>query len=170
MNATIDTINTIDGPFTILTDSAHRVLSSGWTDSVEQIVARLAPARRPDHIDTGTTRASDAVRAYYDGDVHAIDDITVQQQGTALQQAGWAALRDITPGEPLTYTEFAVRLGNPNAVRAAASICARNAPALFVPCHRVLRADGTMGGFAWGAEVKQSLLAREYSLRGGRHG
>ncbi|HWV48464.1 MAG TPA: MGMT family protein, partial [Microbacterium sp.] len=46
-------------------------------------------------------------------------------------------------------------------VRAAASICARNAPALFVPCHRVLRSDGSLGGFAWGLDVKQSLLARE---------
>jgi methylated-DNA-[protein]-cysteine S-methyltransferase len=46
-------------------------------------------------------------------------------------------------------------------VRAAASICARNAPALFVPCHRVLRGDGTLGGFAWGTGVKRSLLARE---------
>ncbi|HZU94674.1 MAG TPA: MGMT family protein, partial [Microbacterium sp.] len=47
------------------------------------------------------------------------------------------------------------------AVRAAASICARNAPALFVPCHRVLRTDGTFGGFAWGLDVKERLLARE---------
>ncbi len=74
---------------------------------------------------------------------------------------GWAALREIVPGHPLTYTEFAAALGQPAAVRAAASICARNAPALFVPCHRVLRSDGSLGGFAWGLEVKDRLLARE---------
>ena len=61
----------------------------------------------------------------------------------------------------LTYAAFAAALGRPSAVRAAASICARNAPALFVPCHRVLRGDGTMGGFAWGVDVKRRLLERE---------
>jgi len=83
------------------------------------------------------------------------------QSGTAMQRAGWEALRRIEPGAPLTYTGFAALLGSPRAVRAAASICARNAPALFVPCHRVLRGDGSMGGFAWGVEVKRSLLTRE---------
>ncbi|MFT4215264.1 MAG: MGMT family protein, partial [Microbacterium sp.] len=57
--------------------------------------------------------------------------------------------------------EFAVALGRPGAVRAAASVCARNAPALFVPCHRVLRTGGGLGGFAWGVEVKRALLDRE---------
>jgi methylated-DNA-[protein]-cysteine S-methyltransferase len=52
-------------------------------------------------------------------------------------------------------------MGRPAAVRAAASVCARNAAALFVPCHRVLRSDGSMGGFAWGTAVKERLLARE---------
>ena len=102
-----------------------------------------------------------AVAAYYRGETRAIDGIAVSQRGTAMQRAGWDALRRITPGRPLTYAEFAAELGSPNAVRAAASICARNAPALFVPCHRVLRTGGALGGFAWGLDVKQSLLARE---------
>ena len=105
------------------------------------------------------------MRAFYEGDLSAIDAVAVTQTGTPLQLAGWSALRAIEPGEPLTYTSFAARLGNPRAVRAAASICARNAPALFVPCHRVLRSDGTLGGFAWGLEVKASLLAREAGVR-----
>ena len=65
------------------------------------------------------------------------------------------------PGQPLSYALFAERIGRPSAVRAAAAICARNAPALFVPCHRVLRTGGALGGFAWGVEVKRSLLERE---------
>jgi O-6-methylguanine DNA methyltransferase len=65
------------------------------------------------------------------------------------------------------YTERG-RAGQPAAVRAAASICARNAPALFVPCHRVLRSDGSLGGFAWGLDVKRSLLAREAAAAGAR--
>lgn len=159
--ATLQFLDTPDGPFAILADDRDRVLVSGWTDDVEAVLARLRPDRRPAHVVRGETAAADAVRAYYAGDLAAIVGVEVAQYGTALQLAGWQALRRIDPGAPLTYTGFAAELGSPAAVRAAASICARNAPALFVPCHRVLRGDGTMGGFAWGTDVKRSLLARE---------
>ncbi|SDS86770.1 methylated-DNA--[protein]-cysteine S-methyltransferase [Microbacterium paraoxydans] len=165
MTALIQTLDTADGPFTILADDRQRVLVSGWTDDVEAILGRLPARVRPDAVREAETDAAGAVRAYYAGDVAAIDGVAVAQNGTALQLAGWAALRTIAPGEPLTYTGFATRLGNPQAVRAAASICARNAPALFVPCHRVLRTDGSLGGFAWGLPVKESLLAREHAAR-----
>nr|WP_314842922.1 methylated-DNA--[protein]-cysteine S-methyltransferase [uncultured Microbacterium sp.] len=161
MTAIIQTIDTPDGAFTILADESQRVISSGWTADQATVIERLAAPHRPHSITEGETDAAAAALAFYFGDVSAIDAVTVAQIGTALQLAGWAALRKITPGEPLTYTSFAARLGNPRAVRAAASICARNAPALFVPCHRVLRSDGSMGGFAWGIDVKQSLLSRE---------
>jgi len=159
--ATLEFIDTPDGPFAILADADGAVLVSGWTADPAAVLARLRPERRPDEVADGETPAADAVRAYYAGDLTAIDAVDVRQFGTPLQRAGWDALRRIAPGAPLTYTGFASALGSPSAVRAAASICARNAPALFVPCHRVLRGDGTMGGFAWGTEVKRSLLARE---------
>lgn len=166
MTAIIQTIDTADGPFTLLAEVSpdtgdQRVLASGWTADHDEIVDRLAMKNRPEDIREGETDAAAAVRAYYGGDLAAIDTVPVRQFGTRMQQAGWDALRRITPGEPLTYSEFAVALGSPSAVRAAASICARNAPALFVPCHRVLRSDGTLGGFAWGLPVKEALLARE---------
>jgi len=161
MTAVIQTIDTPDGPFTLVVDDEQRVLASGWTADREAILARLAVKDRPASIRDGETDGASAVRAYYAGDVHAIDSVAVRQFGTELQRTGWNALRSIVPGEPLTYTSFAAALGNPRAVRAAASICARNAPALFVPCHRVLRSDGSLGGFAWGLEVKESLLTRE---------
>lgn len=163
MTTLIQTVTTPDGPFTILADDRQRVLASGWTADPEAILVRLRPADRPEDVQEGETDAAAAVAAFYTGDLAAIDDVAVAQRGTALQLEGWAALRRIAPGRPLTYTEFAAALGNPAAVRAAASICARNAPALFVPCHRVLRSDGSLGGFAWGVEVKESLLAREAS-------
>jgi methylated-DNA-[protein]-cysteine S-methyltransferase len=161
MTATIQTLDTPDGPFTILADDAGAVISSGWTADRATILARIAARHHPTDIAQGETDAAAAVTAYYAGDLAAIDEVEVRQFGTDLQRTGWAALRRITPGEPLTYRGFAAELGNPSAVRAAASICARNAPALFVPCHRVLRTDGSLGGFAWGLDVKQSLLARE---------
>ncbi|WP_106816901.1 methylated-DNA--[protein]-cysteine S-methyltransferase [Microbacterium timonense] len=159
--ATIQTLDTPDGAFTILTDERGHVLASGWTADRNAILARLAEHSRPEAVTEGETEAAAAVAAYYDGDLSAIDHVAVSQHGTPMQLAGWQALRRITPGRPLTYREFAAELGSPGAVRAAASICARNAPALFVPCHRVLRTDGTLGGFAWGLEVKRQLLDRE---------
>lgn len=163
MTATIQTLATPDGAFTLLVDARESVLASGWTDDHAAIVARLNPATAPASasIREGDTTAADAVRAYYAGDLAAIDAVDVYQEGTPLQLAGWAALRRIAPGHPLSYRAFAAALGRPTAVRAAASICARNAPALFVPCHRVLRGDGSLGGFAWGTDVKRGLLARE---------
>ncbi|PKI92265.1 methylated-DNA--protein-cysteine methyltransferase [Actinomycetales bacterium SN12] len=161
MTALVQTIPTPDGPLTILVDEAQRVLASGWTDDQAAIIARVHPALRPTAVAEGETDAAHAARAYYDGDLQAIYAVVVRQRGTVLQAAGWDALRRIEPGRPLSYSQFAVALGSPQAVRAAASICARNAPALFVPCHRVLRSDGSLGGFAWGLPVKLSLLARE---------
>ncbi|WP_447942490.1 methylated-DNA--[protein]-cysteine S-methyltransferase [Microbacterium aurum] len=166
MTATIQTIETPDGAFTILADDRQRVLASGWTADPAAILARLASP--PAEVREGQTDAAAAAQAYYDGDLAAIDTVDVAQTGTTLQRAGWDALRGIAPGAPLTYTEFAAALGRPTAVRAAASICARNAPALFVPCHRVLRAGGALGGFAWGLEVKRALLAREAEAAGRR--
>ncbi|WP_349426650.1 methylated-DNA--[protein]-cysteine S-methyltransferase [Microbacterium sp. LWS13-1.2] len=162
--ATIQTLETPDGAFTLLADDAGRVLASGWTADPAAILARLSERVRPSIVETGETDAAAAVAAYYEGDLAAIDDVEVAQHGTPMQLAGWAALRRIAPGRPLTYSEFAAELGSPSAVRAAASICARNAPALFVPCHRVLRTDGSLGGFAWGLPVKRRLLDREAAV------
>ncbi|GAA1688294.1 methylated-DNA--[protein]-cysteine S-methyltransferase [Microbacterium sediminicola] len=161
MTATVETVSTPDGPFTLLADAQGRVLASGWTDNPAEILARVHPMHRPETAVSGRTDAAAAVAAYYAGELTAIDAVDVAQFGTDLQLTGWRALRRIAPGSPLTYTQFAAELGNPRAVRAAASICARNAPALFVPCHRVLRTDGSLGGFAWGMDVKQALLRRE---------
>lgn len=161
MTATLQSIDTPDGAFTIVADDRGRVLASGWTADPEALLTRIHPRIRPETVRDGRTDAASAALAYYGGDLDAIDEVEVAQHGTAMQLEGWAALRRIAPGGPLTYTEFAAALGQPTAVRAAASICARNAPALFVPCHRVLRSDGSLGGFAWGLEVKEHLLARE---------
>ncbi|MFJ6679786.1 methylated-DNA--[protein]-cysteine S-methyltransferase [Microbacterium sp. NPDC091382] len=163
MSAVLQTLDTADGAFTILEEDG-RVLASGWTADADAILARLRPDHQPASVAPGRVRAADAVAAYYDGDLTAIDLVPVTQVGTAMQAAGWAALRRIPAGRPLTYAEFAVHLGSPAAVRAAASICARNAPALFVPCHRVLRTGGALGGFAWGLDVKRRLLEREATI------
>lgn len=82
-------------------------------------------------------------------------------RGTAFQQAVWRELSRIPPGETLSYAALAARAGNPNAVRAAGSACGANPVALLIPCHRARRADGGLGGYAWGLAVKRTLLDRE---------
>lgn len=88
-------------------------------------------------------------------------DLPVDVQGTAFQQAVWAALRAIPPGETRSYSEIAAMVGRPGAVRAAGSACGDNHLAVLIPCHRVLRSNGGLGGYAYGLERKEKLLARE---------
>jgi AraC family transcriptional regulator of adaptative response/methylated-DNA-[protein]-cysteine methyltransferase len=82
-------------------------------------------------------------------------------RGTAFQQRVWQALRDIPAGATASYTEIAQRIGAPKAVRAVAQACAANALAVAIPCHRVVRTDGSLSGYRWGVERKRALLERE---------
>lgn len=82
-------------------------------------------------------------------------------RGTAFQERVWRALRAIPPGETASYAEIAAAIGQPTAARGVATACAANAVAVAVPCHRVLRTDGSLSGYRWGVERKAALLARE---------
>jgi len=82
-------------------------------------------------------------------------------RGTAFQQRVWQALRDIPPGQTLSYTELARRIGSPTSVRAVARACASNMLAVAIPCHRVVRLNGDLSGYRWGVARKQALLAQE---------
>jgi AraC family transcriptional regulator of adaptative response/methylated-DNA-[protein]-cysteine methyltransferase len=90
-------------------------------------------------------------------------DLPLDVRGTAFQQRVWQALREIPAGSTVSYAEIAARLGAPAAVRAVAQACAANPLAVAIPCHRVVRRDGSTSGYRWGVERKQSLLAREAS-------
>lgn len=82
-------------------------------------------------------------------------------RGTAFQQQVWQALRAIPVGETRSYQQVAQSIGNPQAVRAVASACAANRLAILVPCHRVVRGDGSLSGYRWGVARKAALLQRE---------
>ncbi|AZO53825.1 bifunctional DNA-binding transcriptional regulator/O6-methylguanine-DNA methyltransferase Ada [Mesorhizobium sp. M8A.F.Ca.ET.057.01.1.1] len=88
-------------------------------------------------------------------------DLPLDVRGTAFQQRVWQALRDIPAGHTVSYAEIARRVGAPKATRAIAAACAANALAVAIPCHRVIRKDGALSGYAWGAERKRALLDRE---------
>ena len=161
------TVATPPGPFTVVvtTDPVTRrdvVLASGWTDDVGQLLPVVHRSLRPVDLDASDDLAVlEAVSAFCDGAVTAIDAVEVQQRSGPFLQEAWEVLRTVPAGEPDTYAAFAARCGRPTAVRAAANACARNAVALFVPCHRVLGSDGGLGGFRWGTPVKRWLLDHE---------
>jgi methylated-DNA-[protein]-cysteine S-methyltransferase len=156
------TVTTPVGPFTILARD-EAVLAAGFTDDVRALLPLVPPdARTPGDADLDLI--TKAVQAYFDGDLTAIDAVPVVQRGGPFLTQAWAALRAVPAGAPVSYTTFAARAGRPAAVRAAAQACARNAAALFVPCHRVVRTDGSLGGYRWGLDVKRHLLAYEGEL------
>ena len=88
-------------------------------------------------------------------------DLPLDVRGTAFQQRVWQALREIPAGTTTTYTRIAERIGRPKAVRAVGHACASNAIAVAIPCHRVVRNDGSLAGYRWGVQRKRALLDRE---------
>lgn len=108
-----------------------------------------------------------AMAALVAGAVAAVDhpasmpDLPLDVQGTAFQQAVWQELRRIPPGETRSYAQIAAAVGKPDAVRAAGTANGANNVAVLIPCHRVIRTDGTLGGYAYGLERKTELLRRE---------
>ncbi len=88
-------------------------------------------------------------------------DLPLDVRGTAFQQLVWDALQRIPPGSTVTYKDIARQIGTPGAVRAVARACGANALAVAIPCHRVIRNDGSLSGYRWGVERKRALLARE---------
>jgi methylated-DNA-[protein]-cysteine S-methyltransferase len=164
----VATLTTPAGPFTAVADDEGAVLASGWTADPDDLVPLIHPGLRGDGAlrrrdDLGAVTA--AARAYHDGDLDAIADVPVVQRSGDFLMHAWGVLRTVEPGAPVTYARYADLAGRPAAVRAAASACARNAAALFVPCHRVVRTGGGLGGFRWGTGVKRWLLDHEAAGR-----
>jgi methylated-DNA-[protein]-cysteine S-methyltransferase len=137
------------------------VIAAGFCPSAD-LIDRL-PGVGPDDVRPadGLGPLDDPIGRYLDGDVTALDEVRVDQAGTELQRAVWAGLRAIPAGQTRTYTELAEASGRPRAVRAVGSACGRNLIAPFVPCHRALRSDGSLGGYYYGLDVKRWLLAHE---------
>jgi len=157
------TMDTPAGPFTMVLSDPGAVRASGFTADVDDLLTLIHPELREEAepaADAGPV--SEAVRSYFDGDLGALDRVPVEQRtGGEFMAHAWDVMREIKPGAPVTYTQFAGLSGRPAAVRAAAAACAQNPAALFTPCHRVLRSDGSLGGYRWGLSVKSFLLDHE---------
>lgn len=104
--------------------------------------------------------AKQRVLGFLSGDT-SLGRLPLDIRGTVFQQRVWAALRAIPRGETRTYKDIATAIGAPKAVRAVGSACGANPVALVIPCHRALRTDGGLGGYAWGLQRKEKLLKLE---------
>jgi methylated-DNA-[protein]-cysteine S-methyltransferase len=160
------TVSTPPGPFTVVVDTdpdgRDVVLASGWTADLADLLPVVHASLRPAGSElVDRLPVLDEVEKFFAGDVGSIDGVVVRQRSGPFLQEAWEVLRTVPAGRPDTYAAFAARCGRPAAVRAAANACARNAAALFVPCHRVLWSDGGLGGFRWGTPVKRWLLDHE---------
>jgi methylated-DNA-[protein]-cysteine S-methyltransferase len=110
----------------------------------------------------------EAIHAYLDGRVEAVDTVAVDGAGTAFQRLCWNALRAIPPGETRTYGEMAKSIGHPHAARAVGLANAMNPISLIVPCHRLVGSSGNLTGYGGGIERKRWLLEHERRWASGR--
>ena len=129
--------------------------------------AALVAALEADFPRAAIELADDAHRAWVEAVVGHIGggnlglDVPLDIGGTTFQKQVWALLRKIPPGRTSSYSAIAAALGSPRATRAVARACASNRIAVVIPCHRVVRSDGALGGYKWGLERKRALLDRE---------
>ncbi|MBF8186697.1 methylated-DNA--[protein]-cysteine S-methyltransferase [Nonomuraea sp. K274] len=151
------------GPLSLLSREGVLV-AAGFTAEPKEMFVRLTPVLQSEGLEVVADAgpATDAVRAYLDGDLDALDAVPVSQPGTPTRQRLHEALREVRAGTTVSYAELAVRAGLPRtAARAAGSACAQNLIAPFVPCHRVLPSGGGYGGYYYGVPVKEWLIAHE---------
>lgn len=134
-------------------------------DTLLATITAEYPHARLERADDDLTEVAQALRAMTAGRP-GVAELPVDLRGTAFQATVWSALRRIPVGETRTYTQIAQEIGAPTSVRAVARACATNRLALVVPCHRVVRSDGSMGGYRWGLEVKERLLDLERTAAG----
>ena len=161
----IDRIATPIGELTIVADEDGRLRAVEFSDNeiaLQRDLRRhggtrgvaLKPARDPSGFST-------ALRAYFAGDLRAIDGLAVETGGTEFQRRVWRALGKIPCGRTTTYAALARRIGHPTAVRAAGHANGSNPISIVVPCHRVIGTDGTLTGYGGGIDRKRWLLAHE---------
>jgi methylated-DNA-[protein]-cysteine S-methyltransferase len=162
------TVPTSVGPFTLLV-GGDGVCAAGFTGRPETLQRRLDPRRRAASVRPATDPDGVASRllAYLEGEVGALDEVAVDQPGDPARQAAWQALRTVPAGQTISYrqlgalADLADPATDPLGAQAAGAACASNHVALIVPCHRVLRADGRLGGYGWGVHRKSWLLDHE---------
>ena len=161
----VERLDTPTGCILVITDDDDRLRAVDWEDHEQRLdqllqrqyganTIRLRAASR-------ASAASRALRAYFEGDTGCLASLPVAANGTGFQRMVWDALRQIPPGQTVSYGALAARIGRPTAMRAVGLANGANPVSIVVPCHRVIGADGALTGFGGGLERKRWLLAHE---------
>jgi methylated-DNA-[protein]-cysteine S-methyltransferase len=146
------------------------VVAIGFAEQEPSLRKRLQARFGGEEIRDGQPASLPALRAYLDGDLRALKKVRVDPHGTDFQRRVWAALQLIPPGETRSYADLARQLGSPRAVRAVGAANGQNPISVVIPCHRVIRSDGQLCGYAGGLPRKRWLLDHEgvrHDERGG---
>jgi len=155
------TTETPIGPFHLIADDQNVVYASGF-GSIKEVVRRLPKALQELPLHTVNHHPyQDAIQNYFQGDKHALDPILRSQTGSEFQKRVWQAISTIAYGQTVNYTQLAAAAGYPGAVRAAGTACGQNRLILLVPCHRIIKSDGSIGNYACGPALKEYLLQHE---------
>lgn len=158
-----DRFDTPLGELIVVCDPEGALRAVHWNDrnerAAEFVRRRYGAAAMEPCPDPGGV--SSALKAYFEGELTAIDGLPVRADGTPFQQTVWRSLRDIPCGQTISYSTLARRIGRPSAVRAVGLANGSNPVGIVVPCHRVIGANGTLTGYGGGLERKRWLLAHE---------
>lgn len=138
-------------------DDALWALGLTGTLDADEVLADLARRWPQAGLIAAPGRLAPAITALVEGR----GAITLHLEGTPFQQQVWQALLEVPPGEVTTYAALAARIGRPRALRAVGTAVGQNPLSWIIPCHRVVRSDGSIGGYHWGVAVKHALLTRE---------
>ena len=158
------TFDTPCGPFSVAVNATGTVVATAFGD-LARLAQRLPKGcEPPDRQDALTAAIRSEVNAYFAGKLRRFT-VPVAAQGTPFQHRVWTALTAIPYGETRSYGQLAAALGNPGAARAIGRANATNPICLLVPCHRVIGADGSLTGFAFGEDIKRHLLAHETAMQ-----
>lgn len=141
-------------------DGIRALLLGGPSETLQELQLRFPKTlMTPEHLPL-----FDAVLALLDGRSIAMQQ-PLRPQGTPFQRSVWTALTNIPHGHTSTYAAVAASIGRPQAARAVATACAANPIAILIPCHRVIRGDGSLAGYRWGLKFKTKLLEWELQTR-----
>jgi methylated-DNA-[protein]-cysteine S-methyltransferase len=161
----LERVPTPCGEMLVATDEEGALRGLDWTDHEGRLRRLLQLHYGPEVVQlrprSSVSDARSAVEAYLEGDLQAIDAVTVKSGGTAFQREVWAALRTIPAGTTLSYGALAAQLNRPAAVRAVGLANGSNPISVVVPCHRVIGADGSLTGYGGGLSRKRWLLEHE---------
>jgi methylated-DNA-[protein]-cysteine S-methyltransferase len=156
------------GEMFLLTDAADQVRAFYWADMESRILSWLNKQQGGQAFNLVKKAAppavADCLEAYFSGDMRALDKVPVRMHGTPFQRQVWTALRTIPVGTTTSYRGIGDAIANPKAVRAIGQANGANPVAVIVPCHRVIAADGGIGGYAGGLARKTWLLNHEGAI------